>query len=68
MLRVAATRSTPYDFVILDRQLPDMDGLELARAIKADPALAMVSLVMLAPAGLWGDEDECGKQVSQLPE
>jgi signal transduction histidine kinase/DNA-binding response OmpR family regulator len=58
LLRVAATRGTSYDFVILDRQLPDMDGLELARVIKADPTLAAVSLVMLAAAGLWSDEDE----------
>jgi PAS domain S-box-containing protein len=58
MLRGAATRRTSYDFVILDRQLPDMDGLELARAMKADPMLAAVSLVMLTSVGLWGDEDK----------
>ena len=58
VLRMAATRGTSYDFVLLDRQLPDMDGLALARAIKADAALASVALVLLAPAGLWDDENE----------
>lgn len=58
VLRSAATQGTSYNFVILDRQLPDMDGLELARAMKADPAFASVALVMLAPARLLVDEHE----------
>jgi CheY-like chemotaxis protein len=57
VLRSAATRGTSYDFVILDQQLPDMDGLALARAMQAEPALASTALVLLAPAGLWGDEN-----------
>src|SRR2546423_5723098 len=39
---------TPYDVAILDMAMPGMDGLELARAIRADPALASLKLVMLA--------------------
>jgi CheY-like chemotaxis protein len=35
-----------------------MDGLEMARIMKADPTLATVSLVMLVPVSLWGDEHE----------
>jgi two-component system, sensor histidine kinase and response regulator len=46
-LRAAAMRDEPYDLVILDMQMPGMDGLELARQIKADPALALLPLVML---------------------
>ena len=57
-LRLAATEGVPFDMGLLDRHLPDMDGLELARTMKADPTLAAMSLVMLAPAGLWGDETE----------
>jgi CheY-like chemotaxis protein len=58
-LRDAQHDGTPYDVAILDMQMPGMDGLELARAIKADPALAGIKLVMLASVGLGergGDE------------
>jgi signal transduction histidine kinase/DNA-binding response OmpR family regulator len=47
MLRTAAARHEPYDLALLDMQMPGMDGLELACAIKADPALATLPLVML---------------------
>ena len=36
-----------YDLVILDYMMPGMDGYDLARAIKADPALASIPLVFL---------------------
>jgi CheY-like chemotaxis protein len=39
-LRMARREGRPYDLAILDHQMPDMDGMELARAIKSDPALA----------------------------
>jgi len=39
----------PFRIVILDMQMPEMDGLQLARAIKADPATVDVHLIMLAP-------------------
>jgi CheY-like chemotaxis protein len=51
-LRDAHHGGTPYDVAILDLAMPGMDGLELARAIKADPALAAIKLVMLASVGL----------------
>lgn len=36
-----------YDMVILDLSMPEMDGLELARAIRQDPRIAHISLVLL---------------------
>jgi CheY-like chemotaxis protein len=47
MLRTAARQGEPYDLAILDMQMPGMNGLDLARAITADPLLAPLRLVML---------------------
>jgi CheY-like chemotaxis protein/HPt (histidine-containing phosphotransfer) domain-containing protein len=51
LLRAAAARGVPYHVALLDAQLPSMDGLELARAIKADPAVAATELVLLVSLG-----------------
>jgi signal transduction histidine kinase/DNA-binding response OmpR family regulator len=47
LLRAAAARAAPYDLAIVDMKMPGMDGIELAQAIKADPAINRVRLVML---------------------
>jgi CheY-like chemotaxis protein/HPt (histidine-containing phosphotransfer) domain-containing protein len=43
--------------VILDFQMPDVDGEELGRRIKSDPLLADTELVMLTSMGLGGHEE-----------
>jgi two-component system, sensor histidine kinase and response regulator len=50
-LRAAAAAGTPFRLAILDRQMPGMDGFELARAIKADPSLRETVLMMLTYLG-----------------
>ena len=45
--RRARPRASPYDLAILDLMMPGMDGFELAGAIKADPSIAAVALVLL---------------------
>lgn len=39
------------DAVVLDLMLPDLDGLEVCRALKADPATAHIPIVMLTAKG-----------------
>ena len=43
------------DAAILDMNMPDMDGIELGRAIKADPANAALPLIMLTSVTQRGD-------------
>ena len=51
-----ALREQPTHLVLLDRQLQDVDGLDICRQIKADPALAEV-FVILTSGVRKGSED-----------
>ena len=48
MLEAAAEAGEPFDFAVLDYQMPERDGLDLATSIREHPALAPIRLVMLS--------------------
>jgi CheY-like chemotaxis protein len=50
-----ARRSTP-DLILLDRNMPGMSGDETLRALRAEPALAQVPVVILSGAPIEPDE------------
>jgi PAS domain S-box-containing protein len=60
MLLSAAKSGAPFELAILDRDMPGVDGLQLAAAIRADPMLAATRLVLLSPLGHLATEEELG--------
>ncbi|WP_313953694.1 ATP-binding protein, partial [Accumulibacter sp.] len=48
----------PFDLVMVDLQMPTMDGFELARAIKAETRWATLPLVMLSSASVASDHPD----------
>jgi two-component system, cell cycle response regulator DivK len=51
-----ATRHLP-DVVLMDIRLPDMEGTDAARAIKADPRTAAIPIVALTSLAMKGDRE-----------
>jgi signal transduction histidine kinase/ActR/RegA family two-component response regulator len=56
---IAALRQEPYDIVFMDLQMPEMDGLEATRCIRADPALHQPYIIALTANAMNADKEEC---------
>jgi two-component system cell cycle response regulator len=46
------------DLIIMDLQLPDVDGLTLTRQLKADPRFKSVPIVAVTASAMKGDEEK----------
>src|SRR5271154_566738 len=55
---VAAAKAQRPDLILMDIQLPIMDGYEATRRIKANPALRAIPIIVVTSYALSGDEDK----------
>ncbi|MGE0405145.1 MAG: response regulator, partial [Candidatus Korobacteraceae bacterium] len=49
----------PFPLILVDAQMPEMDGFELIQRIKATPDLSSSTIMMLSSAGQRGDAMRC---------
>jgi len=47
MLRIAANSTSPFDVAIVDMKMPIMDGMDVIKSVRAEPALCALRLVLL---------------------
>jgi two-component system sensor histidine kinase/response regulator len=59
LLRQAAVEGRAIPLVLLDAQMPEVNGFEVAEQIKRGPETASSRLIMLTSAGLRGDAARC---------
>ncbi|MEQ1638122.1 MAG: EAL domain-containing protein [Methylococcales bacterium] len=57
-LLLAANENKPYDIVLLDWHMPEMDGLTLAKIINAEPRVQPLGLMMLSSDSISFEADK----------
>ena len=60
-LEAAQKSGRRYPLILLDAQMPEMDGFALAEHIKKSPHSASATVLMLSSAGLRGDAARCSQ-------
>jgi signal transduction histidine kinase/CheY-like chemotaxis protein len=61
---VAALRSTPYDLVLMDVQMPEMDGFEATHQVRSAEGRALnpkIPIVAMTAHAMAGDREQCLK-------
>ena len=58
-MQISKTAGKAFPLVLIDSQMPDMDGFSVAEEIKKDPELVGATLLMLTSAGRQGDGARC---------
>ena len=56
---VEALQREHYDLVLMDVQMPVMDGLEATRKIRSDPHIDQPHIVAMTAHAMQGDREEC---------
>jgi two-component system sensor histidine kinase/response regulator len=56
---VAMAQRAPYDIVLMDMQMPEMDGVEATRALRAVASLDALPVVAMTANAMQADRDLC---------
>ncbi len=56
---VAQARACLPDIIIMDVQMPELDGLEATRRLRADPTLRLTPIIALTALAMPGDRERC---------
>jgi len=59
VLQVARDTGNPFPLILLDGDMPEMDGFTLADRIRRDPGLVRATIMMLTSSGQLGDANRC---------
>lgn len=56
--------SNPFTLGLFDREMPGMDGIDLIRAVRADPVIAPLPVILLH--SIWNKAEETGMQTLEI--
>ena len=54
-----AVQRHPYDVIFMDGQMPELDGYETTRRLRADPKTAKLRIIAMTANAMHGDRERC---------